>query len=127
MDDNITLKTGSYVLNYKDKDGSERRAYGLAPATPAILTVKSQPYVDSVTKVKGKRTVVRVDRYYALETGGTIAPISAYMVVAVPDGSLITAANVTDLVEDICRLVGDDISTANQLQQGVPIFLTGER
>lgn len=127
MDDNITLKSGSFVLNFKDKDGSERRVYGLAPATPAILTVKSQPYVDSVTKVSGKRTVVRVDRYYALETGGIIAPISAYMVVAVPNGSLITSANVTDLVEDICRLVGDDISTANQLQQGVPIFLTGER
>jgi hypothetical protein len=127
MTDDITLGLGTYALSFKDKDGSERRVTGLAPALACKLSIKSQPYVDSATKVAGTRTVVRIDRNLLLETGGAIAPLSAYLVLAIPAGSLITTSNIGEIVDEFTRLLGSGIATGSQLNKGQAIFVNQEK
>lgn len=126
MNDNISSMTlGTYNLKYKDESGSLRQVAGTAPSLPITMSIKSQRYVDSATKVAGTRTVLRIDQSLLLETGGVIAPLSAYLVVAVPDGSLITLNNVSNIVRDIVLLVGPAVAAGDQLNLVQGIFGSG--
>lgn len=128
MNDNIgPLVLGTYNLSFKDKDGSLRSVVGTAPSLPIALSIKSQTYTDTATKVPGTRTVVRIDQHLLLETGGVIAPLSAYMVVARPQGSLITLTNIRNIVTDIIRVVGPAVAAGDQLALDQAIFGNGDR
>jgi len=128
MNDNIgPLTLGTYNLRFKDASGSERRVAGTAPNLPIIMTIKAQEYVDSKTKVPGRRTVLRIDQHLALETGGTIAPLSAYLVVSVPQGSLVSGNNIQNIIQDIVRVVGMGVAAGDQLSLSQAIFSTGEQ
>lgn len=89
---NADLTFNSVVLkkNWDDPDkGSLRRSITRAINTPDDLIIKSQPYVDSVTKVAGNRYTIRLDRHDLDATNQKIIS-SIYAVLAVP--STVTSA-----------------------------------
>lgn len=120
------LILGTYNSIFSDAEGSERRVSGTAPGTPIVMSIKKQPYVDTKTKVSGKRTVLRIDKHVAVETGGAISPISAYLVVAVPNGAAVATNDVLNVVQDIVRVVGNQ-AIGDQLGLAQAIFVTGEQ
>jgi hypothetical protein len=91
MDNNLTVSALTFNLIYSDKTGSLRREISRGASLPTELLIKHQDYVDSSTKVAGKRTLVRFD-YYMTMTDGVIRPVSYYSVFAAPTDPLVTAA-----------------------------------
>jgi hypothetical protein len=122
MNNNLTISTLSFNLSFNDKAGSERREVSRGVNLPEVMTVKSQPYVYSATKVAGKRTVLRFDRYVEGTDGKPIA-VSAYLVVAVPQDAAVESA---DVLAVIARINGVLDATSPNLDLGEEIFVTGE-
>jgi len=105
MNADLTISTLSFKLAFSDKiAGSERREVSRGVNLPEIMTVRHQEYTDSVTKLKGVRSVVRFDRHLAL-TDGRIAPVSAYLVVTTPSDPNITSADVLAVVKRVASTV----------------------
>lgn len=123
MNNNLTISTLSFNLSYNDKAGSERREVSRGVNLPEIMSIKSQPYVDSATKVEGKRTVLRFDRHVEGTDGKPIA-VSAYLVVAVPSDAAVTSG---DVLAVIARINGVIDATSPNLDLGEEIFVTGEQ
>jgi hypothetical protein len=105
----LTLSTLTFNLAYSDKSGSERREVSRGVNLPEVLTIKHQPYVDAATKLPGVRSVVREDYHVAI-SDGRIVPVSAYLVVAVPNDALVTSAHVLAAVERIAQIIQEDDS-----------------
>lgn len=95
MDADLTFNTIVFKKTFDEKDGSERQSTARAINTPDKLIIKSQDYVDSVTKVAGRRFTGRVDRN---DIDANLQPIltSAYFVIAVPGTAL--QAQVDDVI-----------------------------
>lgn len=123
MNNNLTISTLSFNLSYNDKAGSERREVSRGVNLPELMTIKSQPYVDSATKVAGKRTVLRFDRYVEGTDGKPVA-VSAYLVVAVPTDAAVASS---DVLAVIARINGVIDATSPNLDLGEEIFVTGEQ
>lgn len=123
MNNNLTISTLSFNLSYNDKAGSERREVSRGVNLPETMTIKSQPYVDSATKVEGKRTVLRFDRYVEGTDGKPVA-VSAYLVVAVPTDAAVTSSDVLAVIARINCVLD---ATSPNLDLGEEIFVTGEQ
>jgi hypothetical protein len=91
MDADLTLNSIVFKKSFDEKDGSERRSIARGVNTPDVMTIKHQDYVDSKTKVPGRRHLVRVDRE-DVDTAGTKYVSSCYLVLNVP-----SIENQTDL------------------------------
>lgn len=107
MNADLTLSTLTFALSYSDKTGSLRREVSRGPSLPEELSIKHQAYVDSATKLPGTRSVVRIDRHVAL-TDGRVAPVSAYLVVTVPNDAAVVSADVLAAVERIAQIIQED-------------------
>lgn len=83
MNADLTFNTIVFKKSYDTKDESVRQSTARGVNTPDRLTIKSQDYVDSATKVAGRRHTIRVDRD-DVDANGVHAITSAYMVIAVP-------------------------------------------
>jgi hypothetical protein len=119
----VLTGVGTFDLVFSDKTaGSERRKVGTAPGLPVVLSIKHAPYVDSKTKVKGTRSVVRFDESIVIDAVGTIAPLSAYLVMAIPEGSVDISAAVLRQIKSLVLLLATDTAAADQLGQGQAIF-----
>jgi hypothetical protein len=105
----LTLSTLTFNLAYSDKTGSERREVSRGVNLPEVLSIKHQPYVDAASKLPGVRSVVRLDRHVAI-SDGRILPVSAYLVVTVPNDALITSSDVLAAVERIAQVIQEDDS-----------------
>lgn len=105
----LVLSSLTFNQSFSDKTGSERREVSRGVNLPEVLSVKHQGYVDSATKMPGTRSVVRLDRHVAI-TDGRIVPVSAYLVVTVPNDAAITSADVLAAVERIAQLIQEDDS-----------------
>jgi len=84
MNADLTFNSIVFEKSFDEKDGSERRSTARGINLPDILTIKSQDYTDSETKVPGRRYTGRVDRINVDATSGQFYTVSAYFVVAVP-------------------------------------------
>jgi hypothetical protein len=112
MTSDITVSTLAYKLIYSDKtDGSLRRETARGASLPTELSIKHSDYVDSKTKVSGKRTLVRLDHYMTM-TDGVIRPVSFYCVLARPDDPLVTAAIITALEAQMVNLLHGTTNTS---------------
>jgi hypothetical protein len=125
MDSNLTVSALAFNLVYSDKTGSLRRETSRGAALPTELSIKHQDYVDSNTKVPGKRTVVRLD-YYMTMTDGVIRPVSLYTVVAAPTDPLVTATITNTLSDYMVNLVHGATNT-NGLSLRDEIFANKEQ
>lgn len=112
MNDNLTISSLTFNQIYSDKtDGSLRRESSRGASLPTELLIKHQDYVDSVTKVPGKRSLVRFD-YYMTMTDGVIRPVSLYMVLARPTDPLVTASIITALEAMMVNLLHGTTNTS---------------
>lgn len=130
MDNNIVLAVPATTLNmvYSDRDaGSLRRATGRSPSLPLELNIKSTPYVDNVTKVAGRRTVIRFDEKVVVDAVGTIATLSAYVVYAVPQGNVDLGPKIYDLSTRMTCLLGNALPAGDQLNKVSAIVMVGEQ
>lgn len=109
MNPALTLSTLTFNQSFSDKSGSERREVSRGVNLPEVLTIKHQSYVDSATKMPGTRSVVRLDRHVAI-TDGRIVPVSAYLVVTVPNDAAILSSDVLASVERIAQIIQEDDS-----------------
>lgn len=127
MDNNLTINSLAFNLRYSDKDsGSERREVSRGVNLPEILTIKSQNYTDSATKVPGRRTVVRVDRHLSDGAGGITAGLEAHVVVSVPSKPEVTTADVQACITRLITLLAGTIVTGG-LDLKDEIFISGEQ
>lgn len=123
MNNDLTISTLSFKLRFSDESGSERREISRGVNLPEVMTIKSQPYTDSATKLSGTRTVLRFDRYVA-GTGGVPIPVSAYLVVAAPTDAAVVSSDITAV---IARILGVIDNTAPNLDLGSNIFVSKEQ
>jgi len=111
MNSDITVSGLAYKLIYSDKTGSLRRETSRGASLPTELLIKHEDYVDSKTKVSGKRSLVRFDHYMTM-TDGVIRPVSLYSVLAAPGDPLVTAAVVTAIEAQLVNLLHGTSNTS---------------
>lgn len=111
MTNDITVSTLSFKLIYSDKTGSLRRETSRGASLPTEILIKHQDYVDSVSKLPGKRTLVRID-YYMTMTDGVIRPLSYYSVLARPEDPLVTQAIITAVEAMLTNLLHSATNTS---------------
>jgi hypothetical protein len=104
MNADLTFNTIVFKKSFDEKDGSERRSITRAINTPDMMIIKSQDYVDSATKVAGRRYTGRVDR---IDIDANLQSIttSAYFVIAVPGTA--SQAQVDNVVATFKAVVAD--------------------
>jgi hypothetical protein len=83
MDADLTFNSVAFKKSYDNETTSLRRSTTRGINEPDDLIIRSQPYVDSKTKVSGYRYTIRFDR---TDVDANLVPIvqSAYLVIAVP-------------------------------------------
>lgn len=83
MDADLTFNSVAFKKAWDLKDESLRQSITRGINTPDKLIIKSQSYVDSATKVAGRRYTVRIDRV-DIDANNVNVVTSAYLVIAVP-------------------------------------------
>lgn len=91
-----TINSIVFVKRFDEKSLSERSSIARGPNTPDVMTVQSQAYVDSKTKVPGIRYKLGFDRVNVESASGQSYTCSFYTVLAVP--SLMVSADTTALL-----------------------------
>lgn len=112
MNADLTFNTIVFKKSFDEKDGSERRSTARGVNTPDVLIIKSQDYVDSATKVAGRRYTGRVDRT-TIDANLQSITTSCYFVFAVPGTAV--SADVTDVTTTFKAIVADASFMANVL------------
>lgn len=104
MDADQTYNSVVFKKTFDTKDESQRQSTARGVTTPDVMVIKSQDYIDSVTKVPGKRYTCRIDRH---DIDANVAKIitSAYFVIAVP--STVTQAQLDVIVATFRAVVAD--------------------
>jgi hypothetical protein len=104
MNADLTFNTIVFKKSFDEKEGSERQSIARAINTPDKLIIKSQDYVDSASKVAGRRYTGRVDRV-DIDANLTSITTSCYFVFAVPTTA--TQAAVDNVVATFKAVVAD--------------------
>lgn len=113
MNADLTFNTIVFAKQWDDPDkGSSRQSIARGINTPDKLIIKSQDYVDSATKVAGKRFTGRIDRT-DIDANLQEITTSAYFVVAVPKTA--TQAQVDNVVATFKAVIADANFVANVL------------
>jgi len=126
MDSNPTINGLNYSLIYSDKTGSLRREIARGASLPTELLIKHQDYVDSATKVAGRRSVVRFDHYMTM-TDGAIRPVSLYVVLAAPKDALVGMSVIQALADQVINLLAGTTAYTNALSQTDEILGRGDQ
>jgi len=126
MTADLTISTLSFKQTYSDKNGSERRETSRGANLPEVLTVKHQQIVDSATKLPARRSLCRFDRYVTL-TGGSIAPVSAYVVVQTPLDSAVVSSDIQAVVARILGILSATSNPPVGLALGDAMFVNQEQ
>jgi hypothetical protein len=112
MNADLTFNSVVFKKSYDAQNESLRQSVARALNTPDQLIIKSQPYVDSKTKVSGNRYTIRADRYDLDATNQKILS-SAYAVFAVPE--TVTQAQFDVLVATFKAAIADANLVTNVL------------
>lgn len=107
MNANLTVSTLSFNQVFSDKAGSLRREVSRGPNLPTEMKVAHADYTDSSTKLKGKRSLLRFDRYIEL-SDDSIAPVSAYVVVTHPTDANVESTDIIAVVEALINTLQED-------------------
>jgi hypothetical protein len=108
MTSDITVDTLSFKLVYSDKNESVRTEVSRGVNLPTKISIKHQDYVDSATKLPGKRSLLRADRYIQLTSEAVIAPVSAYIVVTAPNSASVTSTDILAVVQHLVTVLQED-------------------
>lgn len=112
MNADLTFNSVVFKKTFDTKDESQRQSTARGVNTPDLLVIKSQDYVDSTTKVAGRRYTGRVDRH---DIDANLQKIvsSAYFVITVPE--TVTQAQLDVVVATFKAAVADASLVANIL------------
>lgn len=112
MNADLTFNTIVFKKTYDLKEESQRQSTARGVNTPDQLIIKSQDYVDSATKVAGRRYTGRVDR---VDVDANLQSIttSAYFVIAVP--ATATQAQLDNVIATFKAVVADANFVVNVL------------
>lgn len=104
MNADLTFNTIVFKKSYDLKAEGYRQSIARGVNTPDKLIVKGQDYVDSETKIAGKRYTIRVDRH---DIDANLAKIvtSMYLVLAIPVTA--TQAQVDNVIATFKAAVAD--------------------
>jgi hypothetical protein len=104
MNASLTFNSVVFAKSFDEDGGAVRTSKARGINTPDKLIIKTQDYVDSVTKVPGRRYTGRVDRY---DIDANLQQIisSAYFVIAVP--KTVTQAQLDVVVATFKAAVAD--------------------
>lgn len=104
MNADLTFNTIVFKKSYDKEDESKRASSARGINTPDELIIRSQNYVDSATKVAGKRYTGRIDRH---DVDANLQKIvtSVYFVVAVPETA--AQASVDNVIATFKAVVAD--------------------
>lgn len=86
MNASLTFNGTTFNKSFDENGGSARQSITRGINTPDKLLIKSQDYVDSSTKVPGRRYTARLDRY-DIDASNRKIVTSAYFVIAVPESA----------------------------------------
>lgn len=112
MNADLTFNSVVFKKTFDLKEESQRQSIARAQNTPDLLIIKSQDYVDSSTKVAGRRFTGRIDRH-DLDANNQKIVTSAYFVIAVP--STVTQAQLDVVVATFKAAVANADLIANIL------------
>jgi hypothetical protein len=112
MNADLTFNSIVFKKSFDDSQGSSRQDVTRGVNTPDVMLIKSQDYVDSATKVAGKRFTIRFDRYEVDSLNRKIAG-SLYAVIAVPE--TLSGAGLTALVATFKAGIADANLVTNVL------------
>jgi hypothetical protein len=104
MNADLTFNSIAFKKSFDEKDNSQRRSTTRGVNTPDDLTIRSQSYVDSGTKVSGVRRTMRIDRH-AIDANGVKYITSFYVVGAIP--SIATATDVSTALATFKAAIAD--------------------
>jgi hypothetical protein len=124
MTSDITVDTLSFKLVYSDKNESVRTEVSRGVNLPTKISIKHQDYVDSATKLPGKRSLLRADRYIQLTSEAVIAPVSAYVVVTAPNSASVTSTDILEVVQHLVSVLQEDDSGLDLMDE---IFVNREQ
>lgn len=104
MDADQTYNSVVFKKTFDLKDESQRQSIARGINTPDIMTIKSQDYVDTVTKVPGRRFNCRIDRD-VIDANGTKIKTFGQFTFGIPQTAL--QADVDVLVATFRAVVAD--------------------
>lgn len=112
MNADLTFNSIVFKKSYDLADESKRQSVARAINTPDQLFIRTQDYVDSATKVPGRRYTGRVDRV-DIDANLQSITTSAYFVIAVPKTA--TQAQLDNVVATFKAVVADASFIVNVL------------
>lgn len=113
MTSDLTINSIDFSKSFDEKDRSVRQSNARGINTPDIMTIQSQEYTDSVTKVKGIRYLMRFDRKAHDSVTGQPYTTSGYVVWQVP--SLASGTDASAVVATLKAAVSTDAIVAQIL------------
>lgn len=103
MNANLTFNSIVFNKTFDENGLGNRQSTTRGLNTPDVLTVRSQDYVDSATKLPGSRFTARIDASEIV--GSNTVVTSAYFVIAVP--GVATQARIDSVVATLKAAVAD--------------------
>jgi hypothetical protein len=114
MDADQTYNSIVFVKSYDNKDESKRQSIARGINTPDVMYIRSQDYVDSTTKIAGKRYTCRVERHdldvnnakiissfsFTFQVPSTAAGASITTLVATARAVIADADHIEDILND---------------------------
>lgn len=125
MNASLTLNALTFDQTKNGDSGSERREISRGVNLPEILTVRHSAYTDSVTKLPGTRSNIKIERFVAIASGNPV-PVTLSLTVAVPSDVNVTSADVTAVCARLVNLIHGTTNTSG-LDKASAIFVTKEQ
>lgn len=104
MDSDQTYNSIVFAKSYDKENESKRQSIARGINTPDVMMIRSQDYVDSTTKIAGKRYTCRVERHDLDANNARIISVASFTF-QVP--STAAGAAVTALVATFRAVVAD--------------------
>lgn len=110
MDNNLTVSTLAFNMQYSDKTGSVRREVSRGANLPEVMMIKHQSYKDSLTGRPGTQSALIFEYHKAL-ADGTIVPVAraTLKVQSLVDAN-VTSAERLAVIERIVHTIQEDDS-----------------
>jgi hypothetical protein len=124
MDNNLTVSTLTFNMQYSDKTGSQRRETSRGANLPEIMMVKHQTYKDSLTGRPGRQSALIFEYHKAL-ADGTIVPVAraTLKVQSLVDAN-VGSAEILAVKERIVHVIQEDDSGLDLAEE---IFVNQEQ
>lgn len=116
MNADLTYNSVVFARGLDESGGSKRQSNARGINTPDVMTVKSQDYTDSKTKVPGRRRTVRLE-HHDLDANGDKNISSASFTLQIP--STAEDADVTEMVTTFKAMVANADLIADVLNEEV--------